>query len=54
MHDIHEQSAEALPDIITELKKQGYQFKTVSELVNQSEPLTVYYSSMDQRELSPS
>lgn len=34
MHDIHPSTADALPQIITSLKKQGYQFVTVSQLLS--------------------
>ena len=32
-HDNHEYSVNALPSVIKELKKQGYKFVTVSELL---------------------
>lgn len=46
MHDIHKQSAEALPQIIDALHRRGYEIVTVSQLFPQ--PLTknyVYYSA---------
>lgn len=49
MHDIHLSTAEALPSLLTALKKQGYQFITVSQLLslnNQSE-LGPYYSKVN-------
>ena len=32
-HDNHEYSVKALPEVIKELKKRGYKFVTVSELL---------------------
>ncbi|VEF46211.1 polysaccharide deacetylase [Bacillus freudenreichii] len=37
MHDIYASTADALPDLLTELEKQGYQFVTVSQLLNWKE-----------------
>lgn len=34
MHDIHQATANALDDILAMLQKQGYEFVTVSELLN--------------------
>ncbi|MDV2685982.1 hypothetical protein RYX56_16565 [Alkalihalophilus lindianensis] len=34
MHDIHQATAEALPELLETLEKEGYQFITVSELLN--------------------
>lgn len=34
MHDIHEETAEALPEVITNLKAEGYDFVIVTELLN--------------------
>lgn len=34
MHDIHEETAEALPEVITNLKAEGYVFVIVTELLN--------------------
>lgn len=35
MHDIHQETANALPKIIKDLKEKGYEFVTVSELIEQ-------------------
>ncbi len=35
MHDIHETTADGLEETLKQLKKQGYEFVTVSELLNQ-------------------
>jgi len=37
LHDIYESTAEALPNILEELKKQGYTFVTVSQLMEQED-----------------
>ncbi|MCM3706866.1 polysaccharide deacetylase family protein [Cytobacillus firmus] len=37
MHDIHKTTAEALPDLLTHLEKEGYEFITVSELLSLQE-----------------
>ena len=34
MHDIHPSTADALPSLLTQLEKEGYQFVTVSQLLN--------------------
>lgn len=34
MHDIHVSTADALPELLTKLEKEGYQFVTVSQLLN--------------------
>lgn len=34
MHDIHVTTADALPELLTRLKKEGYEFLTVSELLS--------------------
>jgi peptidoglycan/xylan/chitin deacetylase (PgdA/CDA1 family) len=33
MHDTHEKSVQALPEVIKDLKAKGYQFVTVSEMI---------------------
>lgn len=45
MHDIHQATADALPKILKDLKEQGYEFVTVSELLKEIEaaPNSVYY-----------
>lgn len=45
MHDIHQTTADALPKLIQELKKEGYDFATVSELIEEIDPASngVYY-----------
>ncbi|MFC7679136.1 polysaccharide deacetylase family protein [Paenibacillus sp. GCM10028914] len=37
MHDIHSSTADALPQLLESLKKQGYQFVTVSQLLSLNE-----------------
>ncbi|GAB6989863.1 hypothetical protein JCM16418A_19130 [Paenibacillus pini] len=37
MHDIHKSTADALPQLLKTLKKQGYQFVTVSQLLSLNE-----------------
>ena len=37
MHDIHKPTAEALPDLLTYLEKEGYEFITVSQLLSLQE-----------------
>ncbi|KAA2302001.1 hypothetical protein FY526_22090, partial [Clostridioides difficile] len=37
MHDIHASTADALPQMLKSLKKQGYQFVTVSQLLSLNE-----------------
>lgn len=46
MHDIHRSTADALPQILKSLQKQGYQFVTVSQLLslNKSKGNGPYYS----------
>lgn len=50
MHDIQPATVAALPTVINDLKQQGYQFKTVSELLGQQLlPSHQYFSLGDQR-----
>ncbi len=51
LHDIHPETVKALPGIIDQLKAQGYQFVTFSELMNEDPllPLEAYYSANDQK-----
>ncbi|WP_422659261.1 polysaccharide deacetylase family protein [Paenibacillus sp. EC2-1] len=46
MHDIHPSTADALPEVLESLKKQGYQFVTVSQLLqlNQSSGIGPYFN----------
>lgn len=45
LHDIHESSVEAVPKIIQGLKNEGYEFVTVSELLNyEQKPFYEYFS----------
>ncbi|HLR69908.1 MAG TPA: polysaccharide deacetylase family protein [Pseudogracilibacillus sp.] len=45
MHDIHKTTADALPDLIEKLQKEGFEFVTTSELIEHLEPAAngVYY-----------
>ncbi|MFJ7838914.1 polysaccharide deacetylase family protein [Lysinibacillus sphaericus] len=46
MHDIHTATAEALPEILMALKKEGYEFVTVSELLSlKSEKVDPYFGN---------
>ncbi|CAM5712213.1 NodB homology domain-containing protein OS=Lysinibacillus sphaericus OX=1421 GN=LS41612_12975 PE=4 SV=1 [Lysinibacillus sphaericus] len=46
MHDIHTATAEALPEILMALKKEGYEFVTVSELLSlKSEKVDSYFGN---------
>lgn len=50
MHDIHQETADALEKLITDLQKDGYQFVTLSDLLQvTADPLTVYYSASNQK-----
>ena len=45
MHDIHQTTIDALPTVLDYLKKEGYEFVTVSELIGDNpNPHMVYYS----------
>lgn len=49
MHDVHPSTAEALPTIIAELRKNGYSLVTIPQLLGNPTPGTVYYSgTLDQ------
>ncbi|WP_314062929.1 polysaccharide deacetylase family protein [uncultured Vagococcus sp.] len=53
MHDIHQETADALEKLITDLQKEGYRFVTISDLLQVTpEPLTVYYSSSNKQLIS--
>ena len=46
MHDIHTATAEALPELLITLKKEGYEFVTVSELLTlQEEKVDPYFGN---------
>lgn len=46
MHDIHTATAEALPELLMTLKKDGYEFVTVSELLTlQEEKVDPYFGN---------
>ncbi|MGE7840035.1 polysaccharide deacetylase family protein [Lysinibacillus sp. NPDC093712] len=46
MHDIHTATAEALPELLMTLKKEGYEFVTVSELLTlQEEKVDPYFGN---------
>lgn len=54
MHDIHQSTVDALPKMITELRKQGYEFVTVSELLHgKNDPMTIHYADEKQRNINP-
>src|SRR5690625_6743470 len=38
LHDIHDSTITAVPDVIKELRKQGFTFVTVSDLVSDEKP----------------
>ena len=42
MHDTHTWTVDAVPEIITQLRGQGYTFVTVSQLLGQATPGEVY------------
>lgn len=44
MHDIHSSTIDAVPGIIKGLRKEGYTFVTVSQLLGETTPGEVYYS----------
>lgn len=53
MHDIHPETVEALPTVINNLKKDGYEFLTVSQILKH-EPLPLHeYYSYDDGKLIP-
>ena len=53
MHDIQPAEVEALPVVIANLKNQGYQFVTVSQLLGQRlMPGHQYFGQGDERPLS--
>lgn len=46
MHDIHERSVEAAPEIIRGLREQGYEFVTITELLfDEQQPYYQYFSA---------
>ena len=50
MHDIYQETADSLEEVITKLEKDGYRFVTVTELLGkQTKPLNAYYHGNDQR-----
>ncbi|MBS4762413.1 polysaccharide deacetylase family protein [Carnobacteriaceae bacterium zg-ZUI252] len=51
MHDIHEESVQAVETIVSTLKSKGYEFVTVSELIGQEylRPNMIYFSATDSR-----
>lgn len=52
MHDIHPSTVKAVGKIIDDLRQQGYEFVTVSQLLsNQEKPLYQYFSQNDKREI---
>lgn len=52
MHDIHPETVEALPTVINNLRKDGYEFLTLSQILRHEPlPLTEYYSYDDSKVL---
>lgn len=52
MHDIHSTTVAAVPQMIKNLKKQGYTFVTIDQLLQMQErPLHLYYSQTSSRKL---
>lgn len=52
MHDIHPSTVEAVGTVIEELKNQGYEIVTVSQMLgNQEKPLTQYFGQDDHRKV---
>ncbi|WP_301405397.1 polysaccharide deacetylase family protein [Enterococcus entomosocium] len=50
IHDIHEISVDSIPDMVNHLRKNGYEFVTVSELLSYSQkPLNQYFGINDNR-----
>ncbi|MBE9389899.1 polysaccharide deacetylase family protein [Vagococcus salmoninarum] len=53
-HDIHQETIDSMDKVITDLKKDGYEFVTISELLqNPAKPLSVHYAANDQRPINP-
>ncbi len=52
IHDIHERSVESIPEMVSQLRKRGYEFVTISELLSYGQkPLNQYFGLADQREI---
>ncbi|WP_269924621.1 polysaccharide deacetylase family protein [Enterococcus innesii] len=52
IHDIHKISVESVPEIVDKLRKSGYEFATISELLSYSQkPLNQYFSLDDKQEI---
>lgn len=50
IHDIHETSVNSIPEMVNQLRKNGYEFVTVSELLSHSQkPLNQYFGINDNR-----
>lgn len=50
IHDIHETSVNSIPEMVNQLRKNGYEFVTVSELLSYSQkPLNQYFGINDNR-----
>lgn len=49
MHDIQPATAEALPDIIKQLKEQEYQFVSISELLDNPTDIVHYFGANDHK-----
>ena len=53
MHDIHEESVEALPTIIEYLQGEGYELVTVTELMADQplQPNHVYFDRVEHKQI---
>ncbi|MGG5324702.1 peptidoglycan-N-acetylglucosamine deacetylase [Enterococcus pernyi] len=52
IHDIHDLSVESIPKMVNQLRKSGYEFVTVSELLSHSQkPMNQYFGINDSREI---
>lgn len=52
IHDIHDLSVESIPKMVNQLRKSGYEFVTVSELLSHSQkPMNQYFGINDSREV---
>ena len=50
MHDIHEATLQALPQVIDTMRAEGYEFVSVDTMLQQSQkPLYTYFGATDFR-----
>ena len=50
MHDIHQTTVDALPEIIDNMRNEGYEFVSVDTLLQQTQkPLYTYFGEKDFR-----